>query len=73
MLTSGYCLDVTAVIGQPSVDQPSALKTAKLKPVKIAGKWSIAWDVRAGTVKAILEKPADYWYWSSGEASRRRR
>lgn len=40
---------------QPPVDQPPAPKTAKLKPVKIAGKWRIAWDVRFGTVRGILD------------------
>jgi hypothetical protein len=34
--------------------QPPALKTVELKTVKVGGKWRIAWDVRAGTVRGIL-------------------
>ncbi len=36
-------------------DLPSTSNVAKLKPAKVDGKWRIAWDVRAGTVKAILD------------------
>jgi len=37
------------------IDQPSTLKTEKLRTVKVGGKWRIAWDVRFGTVRGILE------------------
>jgi hypothetical protein len=37
-----------------SADAPST-KTVRIKPAKIAGKWRIAWDVRAGTVRAVLD------------------
>ena len=35
-------------------DQPATLKTVTLNPVKVGGKWRIAWDVRSGTVRRIL-------------------
>ena len=35
-------------------DQPATLKTVTLNPVKVGGKWRIAWDVRLGTVRGIL-------------------
>jgi len=33
----------------------SSTKTVRIKPAKIAGKWRIAWDVRFGTVRGILD------------------
>lgn len=40
---------------QASPSDRPALQTAKLKTVKVGGKWRIAWDVRLGTVRGILD------------------
>jgi hypothetical protein len=33
----------------------AGLPSAKVKPAKVSGKWRIAWDVRLGTVRGILD------------------
>ena len=38
----------------PSGDT-AKVKTAPIKPPKMAGKWRISWDVRLGTVRGILD------------------
>jgi hypothetical protein len=33
----------------------AGLLSAKVKPARVGGKWRIAWDVRLGTVRGILD------------------
>jgi hypothetical protein len=38
-----------------TTDRGVALSTTKLKPAKVSGKWRLAWDVRLGTVRGVLD------------------
>jgi hypothetical protein len=46
---------VQAGPSDPSSGDRPALNTATLKTAKVGGKWRIAWDVRLGTVRGILD------------------
>ena len=54
LLSTLFLFSFTSAPVASSVDSPSP-KTVGIKPAKIAGKWRMAWDVRLGTARGVLD------------------